>query len=118
MNDYYSNAPVLLTYGPPQPPSSTRETVGKVLTVLASVVGPPAAAVAAFVAAIVWSDCFIECSGDPDHLGGGLLFALAAVLLLAGPALAATLVRRGSWVLAACAVPAVEALVLVGGLTH
>ena len=112
MNDYYSHAPVLLQYGPPQPPSSTRETLGKVLTVLASVFGPPAAVVVGFIAAIVWTDCFIECSGNPDHVGGGLLFALAAVLLLAAPALAATLVRKRRWVLVACAVPVVEGLLL------
>jgi hypothetical protein len=118
MNDYYSNAPVLLTYGPPQPPSSSRETVGKVLTVLAAVLGPPAAAVAAFIATIVWSDCFIECSGNPDYLGGGLLFALAGVMLLAGPVLAAMLVRKASWVIGAVLSPFAMALLVWGGLTH
>jgi len=114
MSDYYSSAPVLLQYGPPAPPpSSMRDTVGKVLTVLASVFGPPAAAVAAFIGLIVWSDCFIECGGDPDHVRGGLLFVLAAVLLLAGPVLAATLVRKGSWIAAAIAAPFVEVGLLV-----
>jgi low affinity Fe/Cu permease len=117
MSDDYSSAPVLLQYGPPAPPlSSMRETVGKVLTVLASVFGPPAAAVAAFVGIIVWSDCFIGCSGSPDHLRGGLLFVLAGVLLLAGPVLAATLVRKGTWIAAAVAAPFVEVGLLF--LTH
>ena len=109
MNDYYASAPVLITYGPPQPPpSSTRETVGKVLTVLASVFGPPAAAVVGFLGLIVYSDCFIECSGHPDHLGGALLLTLAGALLLLAPVLAALLVRKGSWVAAAIAVPFLE----------
>ena len=81
------------------------ETVGKVLTVLACIFGPPAAAAAGFIGLIVWSDCFFSCGGDPDHLGGGLLIALAAALLLAGPVLAASMVRKGSWVLAAIAAP-------------
>ena len=114
MSDYYPSAPVLLQYGPPAPPASTaRESVGKVLTVLASVFGPPAAAFAGFVGLIVWSDCFFDCGGDPDHLTGGLLLALAGVLLLAGPVLAATMVRKGSWVLAAVAAPFLEAGLLV-----
>ena len=117
MSDYYSSAPVLLQYGPPAPPPSTvRETVGKVLTVLASVFGPPAAAASAFFGLIVWSDCFIGCSGHPDHVQGGLLLALALVLLLAGPVLAATLVRKGSWVLAAVCAPFLEVGLL--WLTH
>ena len=110
MSDYYSSAPVLLQYGPPQPPPSTaRETAGKVLTVLASVFGPPAAAFAGFVGLILWSDCFIACGGEPDHLRGGLLLALAAALLLLGPVLAATLVRKGTWVAAALAAPFLDA---------
>ena len=117
MSDYYSSAPVLLQSGPPAPPpSSMRETAGKVLTVLASVFGPPAAAVAAFVGLIVWSDCFLSCGGGPDHVRGGLLFVLAGALLLAGPVLAATLVRKGAWVAAAVAAPFLEVGLL--GLTH
>lgn len=112
MSDYDNSAPVLLQYGPPALPSSTRESAGKVLTVLASVFGPPAAAVAAFIGSIIWTDCFIACSGHPDHLGGGLLFALAGGLLLLGPVLAATMVRKGTWVAAAVAAPFVEAALL------
>jgi ATP/ADP translocase len=41
-----------------------------------------------------------------------LLVALAVVLLLAAPVLAATLVRKRSWVLGAVAVPVVEVLLL------
>jgi hypothetical protein len=114
MNDYYSHAPVLLSYGAPQPPASTtREAAGKVLTILASVFGPPAAAVAGFMGLIIWSDCFIGCGGEPDHLRGGLLLLLAAALLLAGPVLAATLVRKPGWILAAIAAPVVELAVVV-----
>jgi hypothetical protein len=117
MSDYYASAPVLLQYGPPAPPpSTTRETVGKVLTVLAAVFGPPAAAFAGFFGLVTWTDCFIGCAGHPDHLTGGLLIALAGVLLLAGPVLAATLVRKGSWVAGAIAAPFVEVGLLV--LTH
>ena len=95
--------------------TSTRVTVGKVLTVLASVVGPPAAAFAAFVAAITWSGCFIECSSydDGDRTTGALLGLLAVALLLAAPVLAATLVRRWTWVLGAIAVPVLEVLLLL-----
>lgn len=119
MSDYYTNAPVLLQYGPPTPPPSRTATVGKVLTVLFSVVGPPAAAIAAFIAAITWTGCFIECTDSGgDHLGGGLLGALAVALLLAAPVLAATLVRKAAWVLGAIAVPVVEVLLLVVGVPH
>ena len=119
MNDYYSHAPVLLQYGPPAPPARTRVTVGKVLTVVFSVVGPPAAALVAFIAAITWSGCFIECTGDGgDHFGGALLGALAVALVLAAPVLAAILVRRTAWVLGALAVPVLEVLVLVLGIPH
>jgi hypothetical protein len=108
-----NTTPVLLQYGPPQPPPRTREAVGKVLTVLASIIGPPAAAFTGFFGLITWSDCFIECSGNPNHLGGGLLIAAAIALVLAGPVLAATLVRKRSWVLGAIAVPVVEVLLLL-----
>jgi hypothetical protein len=110
-----SHGPVLAHDGPPLP-STARETAGRVLTVLAAVLGPPAAAVAGFVGLILWSDCFLECGGHPDHVRGGALLALAGVLLLAGPVLAATMVRRAGWVVAAVAAPFVQ-LGLVG-LTH
>lgn len=96
----------------------TRELVGKVLTVLASVFGPPAAAVAGFVGLITWSDCFLDCGGHPDHLRGGLPLLAAGALLLAGPVLAATLVRKGGWVAAAVAAPFVEALLATGTLSR
>jgi hypothetical protein len=113
-----NTTPVLLQYGPPPTPPRTREAVGKVLTVLAAVLGPPAAAVTGFFGLITWSDCFIECSGNPDHLGGGLLIAVAIALLLAAPLLAATLVRRATWVLAAIAVPVLEVLLVTGTLAR
>jgi hypothetical protein len=118
MSDYYARGPVLLQYGPPAPPPSTANaTVGKVLTVLFSVVGPPAAAFLGFLAAITWTGCFIECSDSRgDHLSGGLLGALAVAVLLAAPVLAATLVRRAVWVLGAIAVPVAEVLLLVVGV--
>ena len=103
--------PVLLQYGPPTPPpaASARETAGKVLTVLASVFGPPAAAVVAFFAAITWSGCFIECSqSSGDHTQGGLLWLLAGALLLVGPVLAAAMVRKATWVAVAIAAPFLE----------
>jgi hypothetical protein len=104
------------SYAPPAAPA--RETVGKVLTVLASVFGPPAAVVAAFFASIEWSGCFIECNSatdTPDHLTGGLLWLLALAFLTAGPVLAAVLVRRPAWVLGAVAAPVVEALLVSAG---
>jgi hypothetical protein len=89
--------------------------VGKVLTVLFSVVGPPAAAFTGFWAAITWTGCFIECTSDDDAnpLGGLLLGALAVGLVLAAPLCAALLVRKGTWVLAAVAVPVLEVLLLI-----
>ncbi|MCU1601531.1 MAG: hypothetical protein JWO22_2240 [Frankiales bacterium] len=118
MSDYYPHAPVLLQYGPPAPPTASgRETAGQVLTVLASVLGPPAAAVTAFFASITWSGCFLSCSDAPDHTTGGLLWALAAGLLLLAPVLAATMVRKPTWVLAAIATPFVE-VGLLFGLAH
>ena len=118
MSDYYPKAPVVLHYGPPTPPpSTTRESVGRVLTILASVFGPPAAAFTAFCAAITWSGCFIECSQPHgDHTTGGLLWLLAVALLLAGPVLAASMVRRATCVIAAIAAPFLEVGLL--GLRH
>ena len=86
-----------------------------VLTVLASVFGPPAAAVAGFFGLIVWSDCFLDCGGHPDHLRGGLLLQAAAGLLVMGPVLAATLVRKAGWVAAAVAAPFLEAALVSAG---
>jgi hypothetical protein len=84
----------------------------RVLTVVSVVLGPPAAAAMAFFAAITWSDCFIECSGHPQHAKGAVLWLVAALLVLSGPLLAALLVRKASWVAGTIAVPVVEVLLL------
>lgn len=116
MSSHHTTAPAHLPSAP-----STRVVVGKVLTVLASVVGPPAAILAAFAGSITYRGCFIDCNeatDHPDHLTGALLLALAALLVVAGPLLAATLVRRVGWVAGALAVPVVEWVLLFGGLSH
>jgi len=84
-----------------------------VLVALACVLAPPPAVVAAFAAAIVWSGCFIECTGDSgDHLTGGALGLLAVALLLLGPGLAWLLLRR--WTAVALAAGGVVALLVTG----
>lgn len=85
----------------------------QVLTVFMAVVGPPAGAVLGFVAAITWSDCFISCGGNPNHLAGGLLGTAAGLLALSAPLLAGFLIRRPVWVAATLAVPVIAVLVFV-----
>ena len=51
------------------------------------------ALVAGFIAAIVYSGCFLECS-QPNHGGGVLLGALALALFLAGCVLAVVMWRK------------------------
>jgi low affinity Fe/Cu permease len=81
----------------------TRPATWRLLLVaLTSVAGAPAGVVGAWIAAVVWSGCFIECSGG-DHLQGGALWLLAIALLLAGPVLAWLLLRRAVAVLASVA---------------
>jgi hypothetical protein len=85
------------------------------VVVLACLAAPPAAAVAAFVAAIVWSGCFISCdAGGGDHLAGAGLWLLAGALLVLGPVLAWLLLRSGRAVVAA--VGGVIATLLTGAL--
>jgi len=55
--------------------------------------GLVAAGIAAIVAIVVYTGCLIGCS-DPQPLEGMLLGALAAGLLVAGPALARLMWRR------------------------
>ena len=86
-----------------------------VLVVLACVLAPPPAVVAAFVAAIAWSGCFIECSTpDPDYAWGGGLGVLALALLLLGPALAGLLLR--TWAAVGLAVCGVVATLVTGAV--
>jgi len=58
------------------------------------------AALAAFVAKILWTGCFIECS-QPNHLGGALLAALAVASLTSGPAAVSGIYRSAAWMWAA-----------------
>jgi hypothetical protein len=99
-------------YLPPVP--APRPVWRAVVTVLASVVGPPAGAVAGFLSAITWSGCFLSCH-EPDHVRGGLLGLLALALLLSGPVLAAALMRSARWVAAAIAAPVVLLLLTQAG---
>ncbi len=86
-----------------------------VLVVLACIASVPAAVIAAFAAAIVWSGCFIECTEDSgDHLTGGALWLLTAALFLLGPALAGLLLRR--WAAVALAAGGVVAVLVTGAV--
>jgi len=99
-----------LRYGPaPSTPAVWRY----VLITLAVLGGPPAAAVAAFVAVVTWSGCFLSCS-EPNHPVGALLGLLAAVLAVSGPALAWVLLRR--WSAVGYALLGVLAWVTIAGL--
>ena len=83
----------------------------KVLTSMA-LVGSflAAAAVAGFIATIVYSGCFLSCTGR-NEVGGLLLWALAAVLVLAGPALSVLMWRTARSVQAT----AIWGAVVLGG---
>jgi len=66
----------------------------KIATVASLVlVGAAAAAIAAFIGDVVYSGCFISCSGG-NKAGGLALYALALALLLAGPAVARLMWQR------------------------
>ena len=97
------------------PPPPSRPALWKVLlTVVVAVIGPPAAALTAFFAAVTWSGCFIECSSSGDHLAGGLLCVLAIGLLLAAPVLAATLLRSWIWAVATLVLPGLAVAAFAG----
>lgn len=65
------------------------------LVVLGCLVGPPAGVVAGFFGAVTYSGCFFSCE-DPQPVLGASLVLLGLLLLLAGPLLAALLVRRAA----------------------
>lgn len=97
------------------PPPPARPAVWKILlTVVVAVMGPPAAAVTAFFAAVTWSGCFIGCTSSGDHLAGGLLWGLAIALLMTGPVLAATLLRSWIWVAATIVLPVLAVAAFAG----
>lgn len=76
-----------------RPAAARREPWRVVLVVLGCLVGPPAGAVAGLVGAVTYSGCFLSCD-EPRPLLGGALVLLGLLLLLAGPLLAALLLRR------------------------
>ena len=52
--------------------------------------------VAGWIALIVWTGCFIGCTGT-DHDGGALIGLLAAGSLASGPAAVSGLYRSAAW---------------------
>lgn len=79
-------------------PGGPREPVAAwrvLLVALGCLVGPPAGVVAGFFGAVTYSGCFLSCEA-PQPLLGASLVLLGLLLLLAGPLLAALLVRRAA----------------------
>jgi hypothetical protein len=67
-----------------------------ILSVAVVLVGGFCALIAGFVAMVMWSGCFISCTGE-NHAAGAGLALLALALLAAGPALVAALYRSRAW---------------------
>jgi hypothetical protein len=80
-------------------------SVGAVLAGIAGFV------VAGFIAIIVWTGCFLSCTGE-DHAGGAALGLLAVASLGAGPGLVALMYRSRAWLYAAYVAAATGALLL------
>jgi hypothetical protein len=80
-------------------------SVGAVLAGIAGFV------VAGFIAIIVWTGCFLSCTGE-DHVGGAALGLLAVASLAAGPGLVALMYRSRAWLYVAYVAAATGALLL------
>ena len=98
-------------------PSTAVAVAKAVAVVLVGAAGLFAAFWAGFVALVLVTGCFLECSPPPpsEVVGGLALAGLAVGLAASGPLLAAALYRSRAWLLAAGAVagPAVVALLVV-----
>ena len=101
----------MTSYGPVTP---VLPTWRKAVPLVVAAVGTPAAGVTALFAAIVYSGCFLSCTGG-DHTSGALLWLLAGAFLLAGPVSAALLTRSWRWPLAAVGSGVLSCLVLTSG---
>jgi len=96
--------------------AAPRRSVGRAL--FAGVVialGVAGAVIAAFIAAITWTGCFLACTGE-NHLGGALIGLIAAVSLASGPAAVSGLYRSARWMRAAAWVLATGAALMLIGL--
>jgi hypothetical protein len=96
----------------PEPRSSAWPVFRAILSVAAVLGFALAYVVAGFIAAVTWTGCFIECTGE-NHLAGGALAALAVALLAAGPALVALMYRSRGWLWVAGLAAAGGAVLLV-----
>lgn len=103
----------------PRTPAPARGEVWRVvLVVLGCLVGPPASVYVGFLGAITYSGCFFSC-GQAQPVLGALLLAAALALLLAGPLLAALLIRRASavaWSVVGILGGGLLLVMLIGGL--
>ena len=81
-------------------PPARREWWRIALSVLVVVAGVAGAGIAWIIAAIIWTGCFMGCTGE-NHLGGALIGVVAAVSLASGPAAVSGLYRSARWMRAA-----------------
>ena len=110
-----------ITFAQPQPEQAPRRSAWPVLrailavfVVLAGILG---FLVSGFIALIVWSGCFIECTGG-DRPEGGLLALLAVALLFAGPGIVAALYRSRVWLWVAVSAAGLGTALLVLFFAH
>lgn len=103
---------------PPVPPRPSSWPVFKAMLAVLVLIGSGfLALVAGFAAIIVWSGCFIECTGG-DHLRGAALALLAVTLLTAGPLLGYVMYRHRAWLAAAGFAATGGGMLLVAALAH
>jgi hypothetical protein len=102
---------------PPAPRSSAWPVVRAFLSVGAVLAGIAGFVVAGFIAIIVWSGCFLSCTGE-NHPGGAALGLLAVAFLAAGPGLVALMYRSRVWLYVAYAAAATGAVLLTLALAN
>jgi hypothetical protein len=100
----------------PTPRPSAWPVLRAMLAVVVVVLGVLGALMAAFASVVVWSGCFISCTGA-NHRDGGLLALLAVVSLASGPAAVSGLYRSGRWMWVAAGTAVAGGLFMAFALT-
>jgi hypothetical protein len=101
---------------PPAPRSSAWPVLRAILSVLVVLAGIAGFVIAGFIAVIVWTGCFLSCTGE-NHPGGAALGLLAVVFLAAGPGLVALMYRSRAWLNVAYAAAAIGSVLLTLALS-